>query len=137
MADFTIPRAFVSLDPWSGMLLVGMPRGVALPDGRDIGGYSLCKPATEGEQADWAALENVRVTLDDGSPVRLSHGTGGDIESVSVNAATLAHAVTFHLEEAWHPAGITYDGDSRDYDPTDVTNPMNLAGGMTAGGPTL
>ena len=106
-------------------------------NGCDIGGYSLCKPATEGEQADWAALENVRVTLDDGSPVRLSHGTGGDIESVSVNAATLAHAVTFHLEEAWHPAGITYDGDSRDYDPTDVTNPMNLAGGMTAGGPTL
>lgn len=48
MAGFTIPRAFVSLDPWSGMLLVGMPRGVALPDGRDIGGYSLCKPATEG-----------------------------------------------------------------------------------------
>ena len=90
-----------------------------------------------GEQADWAALENVRVTLDGGSPVRLSHGTGGDIESVSVNAATLAHAVTFHLEEAWHPAGITYDGDSRDYDPTDVTDPTNLAGGMTAGGPTL
>ena len=119
------------------MLLVGMPRGVALPDGRDIGGYSLCKSATEGEQADWAVLENVRVTLDDGSPVRLSHGTGEDIESVSVNAATLAHAATFHLEEAWHPAGITYDGDSRDYDPTDVTDPTNLAGGMTAGGPTL
>jgi len=76
-------------------------------------------------------------TLDDGSPVRPLHGTGGDIESVSVNAATLAHAVTFHLEEARHPAGITYDGDSRDYDPTDVTDPMNLAGGMTAGGPTL
>lgn len=49
MAGFTIPRAFVSLDPWSGMLLVGMPRGVALPDGRDIGGYSLYKPATEGQ----------------------------------------------------------------------------------------
>lgn len=58
MAGFTIPRAFVSLDLWSGMLLVGMPRGVVLPDGRDIGGYSLCKPATEGEQADWAVLEN-------------------------------------------------------------------------------
>lgn len=26
MAGFTIPRAFVSMDPWSGTLLVGMPR---------------------------------------------------------------------------------------------------------------
>ena len=28
MVGFTIPRAFVSMDPWSGTLLVGMPRGV-------------------------------------------------------------------------------------------------------------
>mgnify|MGYP000137539710 FL=1 len=43
MAGFTIPRAFVSMDPWSGTLLVGMPRGVTLPDGRDVGGYSRRK----------------------------------------------------------------------------------------------
>ena len=53
MAGFTIPRAFVSMDPWSGTLLVGMPRGVTLPDGRDVGGYSLRKYADEREKTDW------------------------------------------------------------------------------------
>lgn len=52
MAGFTIPRAFVSMDPWSGTLLVGMPRGVTLPDGRDVGGYSLRKYADEREKTD-------------------------------------------------------------------------------------
>ena len=47
MVGFTIPRAFVSMDPWSGTLLVGMPRGVTLPDGRDVGGYSLRKYADD------------------------------------------------------------------------------------------
>lgn len=55
MAGFTIPRAFVSMDPWSGTLLVGMPRGVTLPDGRDVGGYSLRKYADEREKTDWRA----------------------------------------------------------------------------------
>lgn len=57
MAGFTIPRAFVSMDPWSGTLLVGMPRGVTLPDGRDVGGYSLRKYADEREKTDWRGEE--------------------------------------------------------------------------------
>lgn len=66
MVGFTIPRAFVSMDPWSGTLLVGMPRGVTLPDGRDVGGYSLRKYADEREKTDWRGEEGIRVTLDDG-----------------------------------------------------------------------
>ncbi len=50
MAGFTIPRAFVSMDPWSGTLLVGMPRGVTLPDGRDVGGYVCENMPTRGKR---------------------------------------------------------------------------------------
>ena len=49
MAGFTIPRAFVSLDPWSGMLLVGMPRGVALPGGATSGDTAYASPLPRGQ----------------------------------------------------------------------------------------
>ena len=84
MAGFTIPRAFVSMDPWSGTLLVGMPRGVTLPDGRDVGGYSLRKYADEREKTDWRGEEGIRVTLDDGFPARLQRGRGDDVEADAV-----------------------------------------------------
>lgn len=86
MAGFTIPRAFVSMDPWSGTLLVGMPRGVTLPDGRDVGGYSLRKYADEREKTDWRGEEGIRVTLGDGFPARLQRGRGDDVEAVFVDA---------------------------------------------------
>ena len=62
MVGFTIPRAFVSMDPWSGTLLVGMPRGVTLPDGRDVGGYSLRKYADERESASRWTMASRRVS---------------------------------------------------------------------------
>jgi len=98
MAGFTIPRAFVSMDPWSGTLLVGMPRGVTLPDGRDVGGYSLRKYADEREKTDWRGEEGIRVTLDDGFPARLQRGRGDDVEAVFVDAAVLADAVKTRLD---------------------------------------
>ena len=45
--------------------------GVTLPDGRDVGGYSLRKYADEREKTDWRGEEGIRVTLDDGFPARL------------------------------------------------------------------
>ena len=112
MAGFTIPRAFVSMDPWSGTLLVGMPRGVTLPDGRDVGGYSLRKYADEREKTDWRGEEGIRVTLDDGFPARLQRGRGDDVEAVFVDASVLADAVKTRLDSAlravedmaWTPA---------------------------------
>lgn len=98
MAGFTIPRAFVSMDPWSGTLLVGMPRGVTLPDGRDVGGYSLRKYADEREKTDWRGEEGIRVTLDDGFPVRLQRGRGDDVEAVYVDASVLSDAVRTRLD---------------------------------------
>lgn len=98
MAGFTIPRAFVSMDPWAGTMLVGMPRGVALPDGRDVGGYSLRKYADEREKTDWRGEEGIRVTLDDGFSVRLQRGRGDDVEAVFVDAAELADAVRTRLD---------------------------------------
>ena len=100
MAGFTIPRAFVSMDPWSGTLLVGMPRGVTLPDGRDVGGYSLRKYADEREKTDWRGEEGIRVTLDDGFPARLQRGRGDDVEAVFVDASVLADAVKTRLDSA-------------------------------------
>lgn len=99
MVGFTIPRAFVSMDPWSGTLLVGMPRGVTLPDGRDVGGYSLRKYADEREKTDWRGEEGIRVTLDDGFPARLQRGRGDDVEAVFVDASVLADAV----KTVWTP----------------------------------
>lgn len=104
MAGFTIPRAFVSMDPWAGTLLVGMPRGVTLPDGRDVGGYNLRKYADEKEKADWNGEEGIRVTLDDGFPVRLQRGRGDDVEAVYVDAAELADAVDARLDSALRAA---------------------------------
>lgn len=98
MAGFTIPRAFVSMDPWAGTLLVGMPRGVTLPDGRDVGGYSLRKYADEREKTDWRGEEGIRVTLDDGFPARLQRGRGDDVEAVFVDATELADAVKTRLD---------------------------------------
>lgn len=100
MVGFTIPRAFVSMDPWSGTLLVGMPRGVTLPDGRDVGGYSLRKYADEREKTDWRGEEGIRVTLDDGFPARLQRGRGDDVEAVFVDASVLADAVKTRLDSA-------------------------------------
>lgn len=104
MAGFTIPRAFVSMDPWSGTLLVGMPRGVTLPDGRDVGGYSLRKYADEREKTDWRGEEAIRVTLDDGFPARLQRGRGDDVEAVFVDASVLADAVKTRLDSALRAA---------------------------------
>ena len=104
MAGFTIPRAFVSMDPWSGTLLVGMPRGVTLPDGRDVGGYSLRKYADEREKTDWRGEEGIRVTLDDGFPARLQRGRGDDVEAVFVDASVLADAVKTRLDSALRAA---------------------------------
>lgn len=122
MAGFTISRAFVSMDPWAGTLLVGMPRGVTLPDGRDVGGYSLRKYADEREKADWRGEEGIRVTLDDGFPVRLQRGRGDDVEAVYVDAAELSDAVEARLDSAlravgdmdWTPAfGFDVEGSVR------------------------
>lgn len=99
-----IPRAFVSMDPWSGTLLVGMPRGVTLPDGRDVGGYSLRKYADEREKTDWRGEEAIRVTLDDGFPARLQRGRGDDVEAVFVDASVLADAVKTRLDSALRAA---------------------------------
>ena len=88
------------MDPWSGTLLVGMPRGVTLPDGRDVGGYSLRKYADEREKTDWRGEEGIRVTLDDGFPARLQRGRGDDVEAVFVDAAVLADAVKTRLDSA-------------------------------------
>ncbi|MBF9690458.1 hypothetical protein [Bifidobacterium dentium] len=103
MIGFTIPRAFASLDPWSGTLLVGIPKGVVLADGRDVGGWSLGKSADDGERDDWAGYGDVRVTLDERRPVRLMRGIGDDVETMVADAADLARAVGSHLDAMLRP----------------------------------
>lgn len=100
MAGFTIPRAFVSMDPWSGTLLVGMPRGVTLPDGRDVGGYSLRKYADEEGKTDGVAKRESASRWTMASPARLQRGRGDDVEAVFVDAAVLADAVKTRLDSA-------------------------------------
>ena len=78
--------------------MVGMPRGVTLPDGRDVGGYSLRKYADEREKTDWRGEEGIRVTLDDGFPARLQRGRGDDVEAVFVDGVSQS---TNSLQAIW------------------------------------
>ena len=98
----TVPRAFASLDPSSGVLLVGIPKGVVLSDGRDVGGWSLAKPADARERADWMESGDVRVTLGAGD-VRLEKGSGDDVETVEVAAGELVDAVAARFADVRRP----------------------------------